>query len=75
MTIISKYFQSAQCNPLRCADCETICATVVARIIFTADERNNAFGSLTVEAITENQEYRMTYDKAILMAKWGEKDE
>ena len=63
-------------NHLRCADCETICATIVALIIiFTADERNNAFGSLTVEAITENQEYRMTYDKAILMAKWGEKDE
>ena len=60
---------------LRCVDTEAIRATIGDIIIFTADERNNAFGSLTVEAITENQEYRMTYDKAILMAKWGEKDE
>ena len=45
MTIISKYFQPAHGNPLRCADGETICATVVALIIFIADERNNAFGS------------------------------
>jgi hypothetical protein len=45
MTIISKYFQSAHCNPLRCADCETIGATIGAIIIFIADERNNAFGS------------------------------
>lgn len=29
-------------------------------IIFTADERNNAFGSMTYETIRENQEYRMT---------------
>ena len=37
--------KSAHGNPLRCADCETICATVVALIIFIADERNNVFGS------------------------------
>ena len=29
-------------------------------IIFTADERNNTFGSMTAETVTENQEYTVT---------------
>ncbi len=43
-----------------CDDTEAIRATIGDIIIFTADERNNAFGSLTVETVTANQEYRMT---------------
>jgi hypothetical protein len=37
MTIISKYFQSAHCNPLRCADCETLRATIGDTIIYITD--------------------------------------
>ena len=35
-------------------------ATLGDIIIFTADERNNAFGSMTHETIRENQEYKLT---------------
>lgn len=35
-------------------------ATIGDIIIFTADERNNAFGSMTYETVTANEEYLMT---------------
>ena len=35
-------------------------ATIGDIIIFTADERNNTFGSMTYETITANEEYLMT---------------
>ena len=35
-------------------------ATIGDIIVFTADERNNTFGSMTHETVITNQEYRMT---------------
>ena len=35
-------------------------ATIGDIIIFTADERNNTFGSMSYETIRENQEYKLT---------------
>lgn len=39
---------------------EEIKATIGDIIIFTADEKNNAFGELKAETVVENEEYRMT---------------
>ncbi len=39
---------------------EGIKATIGDIIIFTADEKSNAFGELRAETIVENEEYRMT---------------
>lgn len=39
---------------------EEIKATIGDIIIFTADEKNNAFGKLKAETVVENEEYRMT---------------
>lgn len=39
---------------------EEIKATIGDIIIFTADEKNNAFGELEAETVVENEEYRMT---------------
>ncbi len=41
-------------------DAGAVQASVSEIIVFTADERNNTFGSLTVEEVTEGEEYLLT---------------
>ncbi|MGM9681336.1 MAG: Ig-like domain-containing protein [Eubacteriales bacterium] len=40
----------------------TVKATLGDIILFTADERNNAFGSMSVETVTENESYLLTIE-------------
>ncbi|MGM9679891.1 MAG: leucine-rich repeat protein, partial [Eubacteriales bacterium] len=38
----------------------TVCGSLSDIIIFTADERNNTYGEMSVETVVENEQYRLT---------------